>query len=253
MKKETIVYEGSFASNTDVGKVRHNNEDRANVITNAEGDTFIMVADGMGGANKGDLASDMAKEIMGEEFIEKKHFLQKTRNKLWLTMAIKRANRAIYDKSQEDPSFQGMGTTLACCLIVGDNLYLANLGDSRVYLDDGNELKQISEDQTYANYLVKTLQISKEEAKSHPERHVLMNALGIYPSLSLQIEIFPYSGEKILCCTDGLYNQVSDEAIHAIISTDERVDQKVNTLIGTANAAGGNDNVGVAYWECFDA
>lgn len=251
MKKETIVYEGSFAFKTDIGKVRENNEDQARVIVNDEGDVFIAVADGMGGANKGDLASKMALKILREEFVQKKHFVAKPRNKIWLTLAIKKANKAIFDMSQEDPSFQGMGTTLTCCLIIGDTLYLANLGDSRTYLDDGKELKQISEDETYAAYLVKTNQITAEEAKSHPDRHVLMNALGIYPSLSLQIAILPYVGEKVLCCTDGLYNQVSDEAIHAIISTDDRPDQKVNTLIGTANAAGGTDNCGIAYWECI--
>ncbi len=253
MKEETRINEGSFSAKTNIGKVRDNNEDRAVVLISETNDIFLAVADGMGGANKGDAASEMAIAILSEEFGAKKHTLSKARNKIWLTSAIKRANKAIFDMSQEDVSYQGMGTTLTCCLIVGDTLYLGNLGDSRTYLDDRKSIKQISEDETYAAYLVKTGQISLEEAKSHPDRHVLMNALGIYPSLSLQISILPYSGENVICCTDGLYNQVSDEAIHAIISTDDRADQKVNTLIGTANAAGGTDNVGIAYWECSNA
>ena len=252
MNKDNVFYEGSFAFMTDKGKVRENNEDRAMILTNAEGDALIMVADGMGGSNKGDLASEMAALTMREEFAEKKHFLNKARNKFWLMQTIKKANKEIYDKSQQDISFQGMGTTLNCCMIVGDTLYLANLGDSRAYLDDGKKLIQISEDETYANYLAKTSQISVEESKSLPERHVLMNALGIYPSLSLQVEAMPYSGEKILACTDGLYNQMGDDVIHAIISTNERPDQKVSTLIGTANASGGSDNIGVAYWETIN-
>lgn len=251
MSREETIYEGSFAFKTHVGKVRENNEDQSLVLTNAEGDVLLVVADGMGGANKGDLASLMAITTIREEFEKKRHSNNKTRNKIWLTRSIKKANRAINDKAQEGDSYQGMGTTLTCCLLVNETLYLANLGDSRAYLDDGKELKQISEDQTYARYLVKTGQISEEEAKSHPERHVLMNALGIYPSVALQIESLPYKGEKILCCTDGLYNQVSNDAIHAILSADERVDQKVNSLVGTANASGGTDNVGVAYWECL--
>lgn len=253
MSKDIKIYEGSFAFLTDKGMVRENNEDRAVILTNAECDALILVADGMGGSNKGDLASEMAAHTIGQEFAEKKHFLSKARNKFWLTQTIKKANKEIYDKSQEDPSFQGMGTTLNCCMIIGDTLYLANLGDSRAYLDNGKKLIQISEDETYANYLAKTSQISLEESKSSPDRHVLMNALGIYPSLSLQVEALPYNGEKVLACTDGLYNQMGDDVIHAILSTDERPDQKVATLIGTANATGGSDNIGVAYWEPIDA
>ena len=245
-------YSGTYAFRTDQGLVRHNNEDQALVLTNGEGEVLLLVCDGMGGANKGDLASRMAIEIMTESFQAKKASTSKLKNRHWIMRSIRRANSLVYSRSQEDPLCNGMGTTIVCVLLVEDKIYLANLGDSRAYLDDGKTIRQISEDQTYAHYLEKTGQITKEEALSHPERHVLMNALGIFPSLALSISILPYQGEKILCCTDGLYNQVSDEAIHAILSTDERADQKVASLIGTANAGGGSDNSGVAYWECIN-
>ena len=249
---EKKSYSGTYAYKTDQGRVRKNNEDQALVLTNGEGEVLLVVCDGMGGANKGDLASDTAVSLIKHEFEEKKSTDNKSKNRRWIVKVIRKANNDIYNKSQEIPGASGMGTTVVLALLVKDTLYLASLGDSRAYLDNSASIRQISEDQTYARFLEKTGQISHEEALSHPERHVLMNALGIFPSLALTVDILPYEGEKILLCTDGLYNQVADETIHAILSTDERADQKVSTLIGTANAAGGSDNSGIAYWECID-
>ena len=245
-------YNGTFAFASNIGKVRTNNEDRAIVLCNASNETLLLVCDGMGGANKGDVASQMAVDIVSNEFRKKKGYRTKGANHHWLLSVIRKANAAIYERAEEDPMAHGMGTTLVAALLTGTQLHLANLGDSRCYVDDGTKLTQITEDQTYVGYLVRCGQITPEEAKSHPDRHVLMNALGIFPSVSLSIKTFPYTGEKILCCTDGLYNQVSEESIHTILRTDERADQKVNSLIAEANARGGSDNSGVAYWEIIE-
>ena len=248
MAKETY-YNGTYAYRTDVGKVRTNNEDQAFVTLNEDGEVLLLVCDGMGGANKGDLASKIAKETISEAFQKKKKSRVKYQDAWWVGKIIKETNAKIFSMGENDPTCKGMGTTLTMVILSGERLLVVNLGDSRAYLDNGEELKQITKDQTYVQYLVTTGKISEEEALSHPDRHVLMNALGIYPSVSISYEFMPYNGESILLCTDGLYNQLPPETIHTIINTNERADQKVTSLIAEANSSGGNDNEGVSYWE----
>ncbi len=240
---------GTYAYRTDIGRVRTNNEDQALVLLNERGEVMLLVCDGMGGANKGDLASKVAIEGIAKAFREKKKSLFRRQDSWWASKVIKEINAKIFEMSERNPLYKGMGTTLVMVLLSGAYLMVVNLGDSRAYLDDGKALRQITEDQTYVRYLVSTGQITEEEALSHPDRHILMNALGIYPSVSLSFSFIEYHGESILLCTDGLYNQIPPETIHTIISTNERADQKVMSLITTANAAGGSDNEGVAYWE----
>lgn len=247
MKKQAYV--GTYAYKTDVGRVRSNNEDQAIVLLNQDGEVLLIACDGMGGANKGDLASRTAVNVISEAFKNKKKSLVKVADQWWFTKVAKEANAKIFDMADKNPIYKGMGTTLVAALISDSRLLIANIGDSRAYSDDGKRLRQLTEDQTYVQYLVTTGKITPEQALSHPDRHVLMNALGIYPSVSLAIKFFPYQGEKLLLCTDGLYNQIPPSTIHTIISTNERSDQKVMSLIAEANSAGGSDNEGVAYWE----
>ncbi len=247
MSKE--LYTGTYAYRTDIGKVRSNNEDQAIVLLNEDGEVLLLACDGMGGANKGDLASKVALEGISKAFRNKRKARFKRQDSWWASKVIKEINAKIYNMAENNPVYKGMGTTLVMAIISDNHLMVVNLGDSRAYLDDGESIRQISEDQTYVRYLVSTGKIKASEAASHPERHVLMNALGIFPSVSLAFSFYPYRGESILLCTDGLYNQLSNEDIHAIISTNERADQKVTSLIMAANAAGGSDNEGVAYWE----
>lgn len=247
MKK--VEFSGTYAYRTDMGKVRTNNEDQAFVTLNENGEVLLIVCDGMGGANKGDLASKTALESITASFLEKKKSHFKYGDSFWASKAIKEANNKIFSLAEQTPVYKGMGTTLVMALLSGNRLMIVNLGDSRAYLDDGKELKQVTKDQTYVQYLVSAGKITEEEALSHPDRHVLMNALGIYPSVSLTFSFHEYKGESILLCTDGLYNQIPPESIHNIISTNERVDQKVMSLIAEANSAGGSDNEGIAYWE----
>jgi serine/threonine protein phosphatase PrpC len=242
-------YHGSYAYKTDIGKVRQHNEDQAMVVLNASGEVFLVVCDGMGGANKGDIASKMAIDSLCESFRKKKKspFLQM--DKWWLTSSCKQANALIYEQADKNPIYKGMGTTMVAALISGERLLIANIGDSRAYKVDREGITRLTEDQTYVHFLVQTGKITEEQALTHPERHVLMNALGIYPSVSLTINVYPYVGESLLLCSDGLYNQVEEKELHAILTTDERADQKVTSLICEANANGGSDNEGVAYWE----
>ena len=241
---------GRFFYRTDIGKVRVNNEDQAMAITNASGNVLLIVCDGMGGQNKGDLASSLAVNTVVSSFKNRKGFLNSYFARLWVGQAIREANKSIYEQSQSNPSYHGMGTTLTLLLIIKDVAIMGHVGDSRCYfLRSHHDLVQMSEDQTYVAYLQRTGQITAEQALTHPKRHVLMNALGIYPSASIDIKVFPYLNEEVLLCSDGLYNNVPVEDIAAIVKGNDSVEQKVNELIAIGNKNGGSDNIAVVLWE----
>ncbi|MFA5421208.1 MAG: Stp1/IreP family PP2C-type Ser/Thr phosphatase [Bacilli bacterium] len=242
-------FKGRFAHRIDIGRVRVSNEDQALVLTNSEGDVLLLVCDGMGGHNKGDYASQTAISIIGEAFKAKPKFRNAFFAKQWLSRQIRHANTEIYNAAYVNEAYKDMGTTLVAALIIEQHIIIANIGDSRAYALRHENLDRLTEDQTYVDYLYRTGKISQEEIKTHPKRHVLMNALGIYPSLTLDIVSGPYAGFSILLCSDGLYNNISEKEIHAILSTEERPEQKVETLIKVANSNGGSDNIAVAYWE----
>ena len=241
---------GRFFYRTDVGKVRLNNEDQAIALTNASGNVLLVVCDGMGGQNKGDLASSLAVNTIISSFKNRKGFLNSYFARLWVGQAIREANKSIYDQSQSNPAYHGMGTTVTLLLIIKDVAIMGHVGDSRCYfLKSHHDLVQMSEDQTYVGYLLRTGQITPEQALTHPKRHVLMNALGIYPSASVDIKVFPYLGEEVLLCSDGLYNNVPAEDIAAVVKGSDSVEQKVNELIAIGNKNGGSDNIAVVLWE----
>ena len=246
----TKYLSGRFAYRTDIGKVRLSNEDQAVALTNASGNVLLVVCDGMGGQNKGDLASSLAINTIVASFISRKGFLNTYFAKLWVGRAIREANKSIYEQSQSNPSYQGMGTTVTLLLIIKDTAIMGHVGDSRCYfLRNNHDLVQMSEDQTYVAYLIRTGQITPEQALTHPKRHVLMNALGIYPSASIDVKSFPYLNEEVLICSDGLYNNVPTEDIRAVLKGNDAVEQKVNELIAIGNKNGGSDNIAVVLWE----
>lgn len=241
---------GNFAYRVDVGRVRLSNEDNAVALTNSKGNVLLLVCDGMGGQSKGDLASNLATSYISEEFKNKKSaFLTLGGAIHWLKKTIRSANMLIFNESSRNEEYQGMGTTLTCALIIKSHMIVAQIGDSRCYRLTDKKFEQLSEDQTYVAYLLRTGQITPEEAKTHPKRHVLLNALGIYPSVNSDIELFAYNDETILLCSDGLYNNVLDKDIANVLKGDDTVEQKINELIQIANANGGSDNIAVVLWE----
>ena len=240
---------GRYASKTDIGKVRLNNEDRTAALTNSRGNILLIVCDGMGGANKGDLASSIAVEVISQAFQEKDRFGSKFFAKRWVANTIRQANSEIFRQASHNQKYQGMGTTITLVLIVNDYMVVAQAGDSRAYSFRNRNLTQITEDQTYVQYLYRIGEITKEEIETHPKRHVLMNALGIYPSLDLEIKVHPYLGDTILLCSDGLYNNVAEKDLLSIMKGSDTPDQKVNELVSLANANGGSDNIAVVIWE----
>lgn len=239
---------GNFCAKTDIGRVRIVNEDQAKALANSRGDVLLLVCDGMGGGKKGDYASKFAIEQISEAFLNHPYrfsFLM-VKN---IVSGLKKTNFALFEQAQKEESYHNMGTTFIGALIRHHEIVIFNIGDSRCYGYEKKELSRYSDDQSYVEYLVKTGKIKQEEALTRPDRHILMNALGIYPTLSVDVQRFENRGQNILLCSDGLYNCVSEKDIARSLSTDESTVQKVDSLIELANLNGGSDNIALAYWE----
>lgn len=241
---------GNYYCLTDKGKVRKINEDYASALINPFGNVLMVVADGMGGASKGEVASSNLVNHITHSFISlEKEFKNEKAMHKWVYKVVKEANAKIYLKANSDEKFKGMGTTLSLVLLVKDKLLTAQVGDSRVYLLVDNKLTQITEDQTYVNFLIKSKGMPKEIANTHPKRHELTNALGTKRRLNVDINVRDYHGERILICSDGLYNNVPENDMASIIRGNDSLDKKANQLIAFGNFNGGSDNMALILWE----
>lgn len=240
---------GQFISRTDIGKVRVVNEDRAISIVNPEGDVLLCVCDGLGGHNKGDYASQLAVNILNDEFRKISKFYGGFHIRFFLSRVFRLMNHEIFTTAEKNSIYQDMGSTIVLALIHKSRVYIAYAGDSRAYGLKDNVFTQLSEDQSYVDYLYKTGQIKKEEMSIASERHQLMNALGIYPTISYALTIIKNDFDSIMLCSDGLYNNMNDRQIADILATNERLEQKVDTLIAVANSNGGSDNMAISLWE----
>lgn len=241
---------GHFFSLTDKGRVRETNEDYAQGAINAYGNVLLAVADGMGGSNKGEYASlTLVKHIIKSFLSLDKEFKNVRAMSKWLNASIRDANAIILSKGEKDPAYKGAGTTLSLCLIVKDILLTAQVGDSRIYMLEGNKLNQISVDQTYVNYLKHTQKISESEASIRPDRHKLTNAIGTKKRVNVDINFREYHKERLLLCSDGLYNNVSNSDLTSIVKGNDSIDKKCHQLIAFGNASGGSDNMAVIIWE----
>ena len=240
---------GKFASKSDVGKVRTTNEDQVVAMVNKHHDVLLAVADGMGGHARGDLASKLAMQSLTKGFLSTFSLLTTKTATLWLRQQIIKANRSIFLEAQKSASLKEMGTTLVVLIIVRKEVIIMNIGDSRVYQLHENSLKQLTTDQTYVDYLYRQGKITIEEMATHPQRHVLLNAMGLNTTVSYDQQVFPYLGQSFLVCSDGLYNNVSDQEIEMIMKSHDTPAQKVDSLINLANSHGGHDNIAVAIWE----
>ncbi len=241
--------QGVFAYKKDIGRVRVSNDDDCKIATNSKGDVILIVADGMGGYKKGDYASSQVVTYLINEFKESKGFISVYQASFWVDRRLRKINLDLYNLANDDKNYSGMGTTLIMAIIIKNKILVINIGDSRCYFVNGKSLVQISEDQTYVNYLYKSGQIEKKDIMTNPNRHVLTNAIGLFPSVSFDRKILNYENQKIFLCSDGLYNNVSNFDIEAILNTNDNVETKVNGFIKLANFNGGSDNISCCLWE----
>lgn len=243
-----------FYGNTDIGKKRSKNQD--SFFTHRLGENALVCAvfDGMGGHAGGETASKIASECflssLTENLIPKLNengTVEATKTQITniLSMAANSANEAVFHAAAEDETLHGMGTTLAAVLINGDYLYGINIGDSRVYKIKDCEIKQLSHDHSYVQYLVDIGEITEEEAKINANKSIITRAVGTNESIESDTYVDEISSSMILLCSDGLTNMVDNKEILDIVSCAKDTQSAVSSLIKAANDNGGNDNITV--------
>jgi serine/threonine protein phosphatase PrpC len=234
-----------WGTGTDAGRVRDHNEDSLFPATSgtSEGPVVLMVADGMGGAVAGEVASGLAVEAASRNDDD---------SAIEPIARVASANEAVIEATMTDPSLAGMGTTLTLVRLNPDGTAdFAHVGDSRAYILAQGGMRLLTTDHTLINELVELGKITPKEAENHPHRHMLTRVLGIGPVDvdALSIELHP--GDRILLCSDGLTTMVADFIIEQILDAGEGVEPTSWALIEQANAAGGVDNTTVVVIDAL--
>lgn len=241
-----------YSGKTDIGQKRKNNQDSFSVVSK-EGFLSAVVCDGMGGAKGGNVASSLAvkaytQRIKSEMAGVAPDFLTDDDLKLILKKAIVEANNIVFEAANYDIELEGMGTTLVSILICDENTVAANVGDSRLYTYKEGKIKQISKDHSFVQYLLDKGSITKEEAMNHPNKNIILRALGVNESVDVDLFVFRNENyEYLLLCSDGLTTHLSDDEIEEVIADPSgkiaSLKKKTDMLITRANEKGGIDNI----------
>lgn len=245
------------AAATDLGRRRSGNEDSHGVSVEAPAGsreapvTLLIVADGMGGSNAGEVASSLAVEAVTRVWRDSKDADPIAR----LQHAVEIANTEVYEHSRTRADLNGMGTTCTVIAVRGDEAWFAHVGDSRAYLVHGGKIRQLTTDHSLVAQLVQRRQLTPEEAKVDPRRNVVTRSVGVGPQVEVdggRIEQPLEPGDTLVICSDGLHGQVNDNEIAAAASG-ESLDQACADLISLANQRGGPDNITVVMARIEDA
>jgi len=234
----------------DTGLLRELNEDsvlctnfdlRTHLGTTSAG--LFAVADGMGGHSAGEIASDLATRTLHTECISGLHAKAPAQPLQILATAFKKANRKVLDSATE-AELKGMGTTLTAALIIGGDLYVAHVGDSRCYVINQREIIQVTHDHSVVQELVDAGIITREEARTNPHKHEITRVLGYARNVNPDLfYVKLYSGDKILLCSDGLCGVLPSSQIAQTVNNAPNPDQACSDLTAQANLAGGPDNI----------
>ncbi|MCM1257240.1 MAG: Stp1/IreP family PP2C-type Ser/Thr phosphatase [Roseburia sp.] len=234
---------------TDIGLRRSMNQDAMFTSEIPVGNlpNLFLVADGMGGHNAGEYASSHAVETI----VAVARQSGETEIARILNEAIEKANQALLKKAEEDASMRGMGTTIVAAVIVDDRLFVANVGDSRLYIVN-QEMRQITRDHSLVEEMVRLGGIDKETAREHPDKNIITRAVGAESRIEIDFFEAGLKGEDtVLLCSDGLTNMIEDEDIRRIMKSQRDIAEQAEKLVETANANGGKDNITVVVIEPF--
>lgn len=232
---------------TDPGKVRERNEDSVNVVKNSSGEVLLAVADGMGGHKDGEVASSIALNHIATRFKEISSVGNKEDAINWIQEIVKEANALIYKYVSMHKESAGMGTTMVVAILSKTFLLIGNIGDSSGFVIKNNKLHKVTVDHTLVNLLVKSGEISEEDAKNHPKKNVLMKALGASVDVDMDIFNVELGVDGIMLCSDGLTNMLDNDSIEKILNSDMTIEEKLEKLVFKANNRGGSDNISIAY------
>lgn len=233
---------------TDTGKVREHNEDSVTILKNINNEYLLVVADGMGGHRKGEVASALTVAHLGKRFTESASIGTKIDAVNWLSDNINEINKEILDYGEVHENSKGLGTTLVAAIVTKEYLIFANIGDSLGYVMKNNKLHRVTKPHTLVNLLVEAGDLTEEQAKNHPKKNVLMKALGAAEKAEPDIFVVDNESDAILLCSDGLTGMLNDEQIEKVLLEENlTVEEKVIKLIKKCNARGGTDNISIAY------
>jgi PPM family protein phosphatase len=234
---------GRVAGVTDTGRKRRRNED-AYVCE----PPLFAIADGMGGAQAGEVASRLAAAAVKERGAG-------SGGERRIVELIQEANRRVYDRANTDPNTSGMGTTMTVALVEDERVAFGHVGDSRAYLLRDGRMEQLTEDHSLVNELLKSGKLSREEAETHPQRAVITRALGTDPDVDVDTFSVPaQTGDLFLLCSDGLTDMVSEEGILGVVEHNRHdMERALRALVKEANRGGGEDNITVVAFEIADA
>ncbi len=232
---------------TDIGRRRQLNQDFVYCSSTPVGNmpNLFIVADGMGGHKAGDYASRYTVETIEREI---KASFEKNPS-IIIKKAIQTANKEIRERAAEDPNLYGMGTTVVVATVIGRFLQVANVGDSRLYVANSKEIRQITRDHSLVEEMIRLGGLNREEARLHPDKNIITRAIGATETVEVDfftVELNP--SDKILMCSDGLTNMVEDRRILEILNkfpNDKTLVETAHALIDEANENGGKDNIGV--------
>ncbi len=251
---EPHPYRLRYSAASDTGMVRRHNEDRFGALEEA---ALFLVADGMGGAAAGEIAAEMAVELVSEAFVDpavpRPPGLAHPANAGLprLVAAIERANRFVYGAAMRVPDWKGMGTTLAAALFAGSRAALAHVGDSRIYRLRGGRLESLTEDHSLFAELVRAGFLDPDDGDDFPNRNVITRAIGSEPTVAVEARLVDVApNDTFLLCSDGLSGVVPHAEIAAVLREHGDLDEAVAMLVARANELGGPDNVTVVAVRC---
>ena len=231
---------------TDIGNVREKNEDYFYISNSLDEVQLYLLADGMGGYNGGEIASKLAVQT-AKNYIENNFKdIEKDKDSIiqLLGSSMEYANMIVYEKSKETPELQGMGTTLEICLIYNNKAYIGHVGDSRIYRVRKQFIRKLTQDHSYVQKLVKEGTITKEQAEHHPQKNMLMKALGCNAFVDPDVMVKGFlKDDIIIMCSDGLSNMVEQQTIYEMAS--KNIEQATKDLVQLAKDRGGYDNITV--------
>src|SRR4051794_39616546 len=232
------------AFRTDTGRQRSANEDSFFVRS-----PIFVVADGMGGAQAGEVASKAAADAFDRD-------LPSSSPEAFLRETIEAANREIHELARDDPSRAGMGTTITAVIVdaEGEAVAIGHVGDSRAYRLRGGKLERLTRDHSLVEEMRRKGQLTEEQAEDHPQRSIITRALGPEPEVEVDLQTVPVqSGDVFLICSDGLTTMLDDEHVARLLMRASSMDSAVRALVDEANRAGGRDNITVVAFRLEDA
>lgn len=253
LKQNKIFFQGELnerlktACITDAGKLRKENEDSFCHQKLKNGLELFAVADGMGGYNAGEVASNIAVKVVSEYCTQHIEDDVKSDDVIHiLDDAIAKANKVIYDESIKNKDYSGMGTTIVAAITNGEDMIIAHVGDSRAYILKDNSLNKLTNDHSLVAEMVRDGMITEDEAQRHPKKNIITRALGTDENVKVDIQKIHISmDDTVLLCTDGLSNMIEDKIIEQMLIKNSDVNKCARELVDLANKLGGRDNITV--------